>query len=310
MSRSVAPHDPAEKDFAAFLERLTGHSGPETAEQDSGVYFTSSDLSGKAPNAASSALSSGNSKSRRLAPAKELKAGRGASALDAAELSYEKALRIHARHRSVPDDDLPQVDPLRVASPKGTATPNGQPETAAGRSGHPKPTDRIAQAQNKRKAKSSELSSHPASHSSSFPSTSKSMKLSTNRGRRLKEKNEGKCTLEPLRHELQLDQRRAVVSVRLTEAEIAQLRDRANESGISVSAYMRSCVLDAELLRAQVKQALAEMRAYGATPDHDSFPALAASGNTGSVSAGAWYRSLLSSASLLLGSLFAFRRSA
>ncbi|HTJ30625.1 MAG TPA: hypothetical protein VL346_09000 [Acidobacteriaceae bacterium] len=56
-------------------------------------------------------------------------------------------------------------------------------------------------------------------------------------------------------------QRQSIVSIRLNAIESEQLRQRAAESGISVSAYMRSCVLEAEHLRAQVKHALAELRA-------------------------------------------------
>ena len=50
---------------------------------------------------------------------------------------------------------------------------------------------------------------------------------------------------------LLLDQRTATVSVRLTDIEFLRLKERAGESGISVSAYMRSCILDADELRAQ-----------------------------------------------------------
>ncbi len=50
------------------------------------------------------------------------------------------------------------------------------------------------------------------------------------------------------------------VSVRLSPADAKMLRRRASESQLSVSDYMRSCVLEADQLRAQVKQALAEMR--------------------------------------------------
>jgi len=52
----------------------------------------------------------------------------------------------------------------------------------------------------------------------------------------------------------------ASVTVRLSEEECAQLRARAAESGLTVSAYLRSCTFEAEILRAQVKEALAELR--------------------------------------------------
>ncbi len=55
--------------------------------------------------------------------------------------------------------------------------------------------------------------------------------------------------------------RSASITIRLSRAENAQLRERAAEAGLTVSAYLRSCTLQAEALRAQVKQALAQLRA-------------------------------------------------
>ena len=54
--------------------------------------------------------------------------------------------------------------------------------------------------------------------------------------------------------------RTASVTIRLSEAECAQLRQRAAESGLTVSAYLRSCTLEVESLRAQVKDTLAQLR--------------------------------------------------
>jgi hypothetical protein len=51
------------------------------------------------------------------------------------------------------------------------------------------------------------------------------------------------------------------VTIRLSHAETAKLRRRAAEAGLTVSAYVRSCMLETDALRAQVKKALAEMRA-------------------------------------------------
>ena len=53
------------------------------------------------------------------------------------------------------------------------------------------------------------------------------------------------------------------ISVRLSPEDAKMLRRRASESQLSVSDYMRSCVLEADQLRAQVKQALAEMKMQG-----------------------------------------------
>jgi hypothetical protein len=52
----------------------------------------------------------------------------------------------------------------------------------------------------------------------------------------------------------------ASVTVRLTSAESDQLRARAAEAGLTVSAYLRSCAFEVESLRAQVKEAVARMR--------------------------------------------------
>ena len=65
--------------------------------------------------------------------------------------------------------------------------------------------------------------------------------------------------------------RTASITIRLSEAEGAQLRQRAAESGLTVSAYLRSCTLEVESLRAQVKDALAQLRApKPAAPEADS----------------------------------------
>lgn len=69
----------------------------------------------------------------------------------------------------------------------------------------------------------------------------------------LKKENLGKGHADP-------DYRRAVVSIRLSAEELMMLRQRAAESGISVSEYVRSCVVEADRLRVQVKQAVADMR--------------------------------------------------
>lgn len=119
--------------------------------------------------------------------------------------------------------------------------------------------------------------------------------------------------LELLQALSQLDQRRTIVSVRLTEGEFACLRDRAEESGISVSAYMRSCVVDADQLRAQVKRALAEMRSLSAV-DAESRTALTKSGprlgDTSAWNSQGWFRLVLRPLAFLFGPLFPARRSA
>ena len=69
-----------------------------------------------------------------------------------------------------------------------------------------------------------------------------------------------KLTAREGRPELANALRRSVVSIRLNEEEMTLLRQRAVESGISISEYVRSCVVEAEMLRVQVKQVVADMR--------------------------------------------------
>jgi predicted DNA binding CopG/RHH family protein len=52
----------------------------------------------------------------------------------------------------------------------------------------------------------------------------------------------------------------ASITIRLSHAECEQLKKRAAEAGLSTSAYLRSCTFEAEALRAQVKEALSELR--------------------------------------------------
>lgn len=53
----------------------------------------------------------------------------------------------------------------------------------------------------------------------------------------------------------------ASITIRLTKAEETQLHERAAAAQLSVSAYLRSCIFEAESLRTQVKEALSQMKA-------------------------------------------------
>ena len=55
--------------------------------------------------------------------------------------------------------------------------------------------------------------------------------------------------------------RTASITIRVSQDEQQQLHERAAEAGLSISAYLRSCIFEAESLRTQVKQALLQMRA-------------------------------------------------
>jgi hypothetical protein len=62
----------------------------------------------------------------------------------------------------------------------------------------------------------------------------------------------------------------ASITIRLTETEDAQLHERAAAAQLSVSAYLRSCIFEAESLRAQVRDALSQMKTEPAPDPHVS----------------------------------------
>ncbi len=65
----------------------------------------------------------------------------------------------------------------------------------------------------------------------------------------------------------QVKRRKASVTIRMTHAESEQLHERASAAGLTTSAYLRSCVFEAEALRTQVKEALAEFSAATAAAE-------------------------------------------
>jgi hypothetical protein len=52
----------------------------------------------------------------------------------------------------------------------------------------------------------------------------------------------------------------ASITIRMSQAESEQLRKRAAEAGLTISAYLRSCTFEAESLRAMVKDTMAQLR--------------------------------------------------
>jgi Mobilization protein NikA len=74
------------------------------------------------------------------------------------------------------------------------------------------------------------------------------------RGDRVPESN------APITPSIGRDRKCASVTIRMSQAECEQLRRRATEAGLTISAYLRSCTFEADALRAQVKDALAELR--------------------------------------------------
>ena len=64
----------------------------------------------------------------------------------------------------------------------------------------------------------------------------------------------------------------ASVTLRLSAQESEQLRHRAHEAGLSVSAYLRSCAFEVETLRAEVKATLAQLRTENDSPKNPVSP--------------------------------------
>lgn len=61
------------------------------------------------------------------------------------------------------------------------------------------------------------------------------------------------------RNSLAIAPRQASLTVRVTAAEQALIKTRADEANLSVSAYLRQCAFEVEQLRAQVEQAITTM---------------------------------------------------
>lgn len=66
--------------------------------------------------------------------------------------------------------------------------------------------------------------------------------------------------------------KRASITIRLSRPECARLKARAAESGMTISEYLRSCTLEVENLRTQVKDAVATMRAQAAPENPHNAP--------------------------------------
>jgi len=135
---------------------------------------------------------------------------------DVATLSYEHALRTHARYTSSPHGELAL-----------TQSGNSRADQNAGLHQHNSAVTAQSTSFMPELAWSEDTEPSPAHDASSMLERNK------------------KC---------------ASITIRLSKAECDQLRQRAAQAGLTVSAYLRSCTFEAEALRAQVKDVLAELR--------------------------------------------------
>jgi len=149
---------------------------------------------------------------------------------DVATLSYEHALRTHARYRAAgpsgSDQSLTQIpdpEPIRrIQGPLGDEFEAPAPQTELR-------TAPIA-------APDLSVSAQPEPEVNPF-------------------------------HAAQLERnlKDASITIRMSHTESEQLRRRAAEAGLTVSAYLRSCTFEVESLRAMVKDTVAQLRTAQAT---------------------------------------------
>lgn len=152
---------------------------------------------------------------------------------DVATLSYESALKAHARYHS---HNHPTDQSLtRPAAPEPFGFEEGLPAA-------PRRESEIKE--------SSAAALSPAPHSAS------------------QEPAPGRSWTTPLERDL----KDASITIRMSKAECAQLHQRAAEAGMTISAYLRSCTFEAESLRAMVKETMLQLRSAPAAPARAAAP--------------------------------------
>jgi hypothetical protein len=139
---------------------------------------------------------------------------------DIATLSYERALRAHARYRT-------SIQPLL-----------SEPDAGPINREEPSPASLTALSQlSARSASGNEPARIAESTANPDPELNR-------------------CRATPFERNL----KSASITIRLSKVECAQLHRRAADAGLTISAYLRSCTFEAESLRAMVKDTLAELR--------------------------------------------------
>jgi hypothetical protein len=162
---------------------------------------------------------------------------------DVSSISYEQALRTHARSRR---PDLPPLPPLPPETPDAT------PDATSG----PVPNPRL----DPRHDPSARKPPHSVRITEWAPSEEASL--------------------------LARNHKTASITIRLSQADCAQLHHRAADAGLTISAYLRSCIFEVESLRTQVKETLAQLRT-GATAEPQSTQA-PTPGHSVGTSPGGW----------------------
>jgi predicted DNA binding CopG/RHH family protein len=186
---------------------------------------------------------------------------------DVASLSYERALRTHARFRPSAAEERPPVetapasadpdldnrqntDNLRIVEAELNPSPSTaferDPARGIGHQTGPTPSDW-----------------HPDRHDEPDAELATETQAPSDAARHL-----GTTSFHPGTTSFSAADRNlksASITIRLSEAECRQLRERAASAGLTVSAYLRSCTVEAESLRAMVKDTLAQLRSAPAS---------------------------------------------
>jgi hypothetical protein len=153
---------------------------------------------------------------------------------DVATLSYENALRAHARYRATSPPPLG----ARFASDQSLTQPLPQND-------EPEPIRRI------QGPLGDELMPPPPAVESRPPAFASARVPNTQPA---PDPNPFQAA------QIERNLKDASITIRMSHAESEQLRRRAAEAGLTISAYLRSCTFEVESLRAMVKDTVAQLR--------------------------------------------------
>ena len=215
---------------------------------------------------------------------------------DVATLSYERALRAHARYHA-PEEALASAG-LAAADIPAVA----RPEPALPGPALPEPTlpePSLAEPLRIFEADPMLPGEAPAS-ADGHAETNSAAQFAADAGQNMAGQDMAGQDMADQAHPAGLDLpagldrnlKTASITIRLSPSECAQLRRRAAEAGLTVSAYLRSCTFETEALRALVKDTLAKMRADGMRADGGRFDEVRDQPVTPSL-ARRWWRELL-----------------
>jgi hypothetical protein len=173
---------------------------------------------------------------------------------DVATLSYESALRSHARYRAPDPTDRAltqggETDELQLDRYELAA--EGQAAQSAGTPGHG--------ARNPSGTKARVSFDAPPAGPKARPVPGQCLSVAG-------------AASPPASTPYRRNLKTVSVTIRVSQAEADQLHGRAAEAGLTVSAYLRSCAIEAERLRALVKETLAQLKPMAAAPERNRQP--------------------------------------